>query len=231
MLYFFLKFLILINYIYFINSFKQKSFNFLKKNSIYTELNYLFTDKEDKNIILNGENFFLKKYLCKELCKINKHKFLEYSFNQFICESPHINNDDSLIYIDDFMIKNGRILNDFEEHRILNIPKSNNLIIFQSDNIQKIPFKDDRIIKRFKVLEFPNLEKKDLIHYIYDIIEKYNYDDNLYLLNWSQYNIDKLNIEHINILIFEINNMFYEGKSFNYIHNNLEIIINSMIKY
>ena len=231
MMYFFLKFLILINYIYDIKSIKQKTFNFLKKNNIYTELNNLFIEKEDKNIILDGENFFLKKYLCKELCKINKHKFLEYSFNQFICESPHINNDNSLIYINDFMIKNGRIFNHYEEDRLLNMRKSNNVIIFQSDNIEQIPFKDNRIIKRFKKLQFPNLEKKDLIHYIYDIVEKYNYDDNLYLLNWSQYNIDKLNIEHINMLIFEINNMFYEGKSFNYIHNNLDIIINSMIKY
>lgn len=230
MLYFLLKFLILINYTFYIKSIKQSSsLNFLKKNQIYFNINNLFTESEDKNVILNGENFFLKKHLCKELCKINKYKFLEYSFNQFICESPHINNDYSLIYINDFMIKNGRIFNDFEEHRILNIPKSTNIIMFESDNIDQIAFKDERIIKNFKMLQFPKLEKKDLIHYLYDNIEKYNYDDNLYLLNWAEYNIQKIDIEHLNILLYELNDMFKKNKTFNYIHNNVDKMIKSMI--
>ena len=52
----------------------------------------------------------------------------------------------------------------------------------------------------------------------------------LYLLNWYNYdNIDKINLEKINILLFEANTMFKNNLSFKTINSHMNEIIDLLI--
>ncbi len=199
--------------------------SFLKKYNIYQEINSLFKNKNNYPMILNGEKNKIKRDFCKYMCVLNNYEFKEYNFDNFILKSPYLSEENTLLYVNDFLIGNGRIFNHYEEEKILHLPQTNNIIILQSDNIESIPFKDHNIVKRYKLLEFPKLVKKDIINYIYDIIDLYNYDNNMYILNWSEYNLENIELEYLNMLLFEVDNMFSNNIDFNTIHNNMNFFI------
>jgi hypothetical protein len=199
--------------------------SFLKKYTIYSELNNLFNKKDNSPLILNGEKNKLKRDFCKYMSILNNYEFKEYNFNDFILNAPYLNFDKKFLYVNDFLIGNGRIFNHYEEEKILHLPQTNNIIILQSDNIESIPFKDQNIVKRYKLLQFPKINKKDIIHYIYDVIEYYNYNNNMYILNWIEYNLENIDLEYLNMLLFEIDNMFQNNIDFNIIHNNMNFFI------
>jgi len=201
---------------------------FLKKSPIYHEINNLILNNVKTQFILNGDQNKLKKDLCYIIAQNNNINFKEYTFDKFMLKLPYTSHDNSLIYINDFLVKNGRILNFYEEEILLYLSKSSNLIVLESDNIETIPIKDINIIRRFKILQFPKIDKKQIIHHIYDIINKYNYHTDLYLFNWNVYNIEKLTFENINILLFEINNMVIECQNFNFIHKSIPYMINNL---
>lgn len=198
---------------------------FLKNKPIYIELTNLIKDEYKNPIILDGEISPFKKDFCELICKINKIKYREYEFSDFIEKLPYLIHKDSVLYINDFLVKNGRILSNYEENRLLELRRDSNLIIFQSDNINNIPIKDNNIVKLFKIIRFPEFNKKDIIHYIYDTIEYNEYSDNLIWINWNNYDINKLNFEKINILLYEINRIF--DNNFN--HDILEIFLKNSI--
>ena len=205
-----------------------KTFDFLKKKFIYPEItNILTSELDNKPIILNGVNTILKRDLCIFISRENNFKFKEYSFDEFIINLPYKDYTQTLFFVNDFLVGNGRILNHYEQEKILNIPHTNNVIILQTNNIERIPIKDNEIIRNFKILEFPKLFKKDLIKYINDTITINYYDNDMYLLNWYSYDIEKLDFEDINILLFEINNMFLSGKNIKEVTTNIAILVES----
>jgi hypothetical protein len=103
------------------------------------------------------------------------------------------------------------------------------LLILQTDNLEKIPIKDVNLIRKFKILHFPKVEKKEIIHYIYEMIEYYNYSENLYMINWNKCkNIEDLNLEKLNILLYEIDTMIKEKVDFQIIYYNINFLINSL---
>jgi hypothetical protein len=225
--------IILLNYFLLTNSYK---FTFLKKTEIYNSISKLIEIKNNKLIqnnelfILDGEKTDIKRDYCKMICDINNFNFEEYTFKDFILNLPYNIHDKTMIYVNNFLIGNGRILNSYEQDKLLHIPITNNIILLETENLQNISLKDNNLIRKFNILNFPKITKKDIRCYIYDIINKYNYDDNLYLLNWTEYNnIDKLNLEQINILLFEINNMILEKINFNIIHNQVNYMINLLL--
>ena len=201
---------------------------FLKKLPIYNEINNLLSSDNKAPFILNGEKNKLKKNLCYVLAQNNNISFREYTFDKFMLRLPYISLENSLIYINDFLVKNGRVLNHYEEQTLLYLSLSSNLIILESDNIETIPIKDISIIRKFKILQFPKINKKQIINHMYDIINKYHYNNDLYLFNWNKYDIEKLTFENINILLFEINNMVNECRNFNFIHNSIPEMIDSL---
>ena len=128
----------------------------------------------------------------------------------------------------DFLPKKGRVFNSYEKEILLHLKNNSNLIIFNSKSIKNI--KDKHLIKKFDIYKFPRLRKIDIINYIYDIIDIEKYDDTLYILNWNNYsNIEKMNFEEINILLFEINSMFQNNIPLNIIHTSIDDIINSFL--
>lgn len=200
--------------------------SFLKKYQVYSEINNLLKTNNNNNpLILNGEKNSLKRYFCKYMCEINNFNFKEYTFNNFILNSPYLSEKFTLIYVNDFMVGNGRILNHFEEDKILNLPYTNNIIILQSDNIENIPFKDDNIIKRYKKIEFPKIIKKDIVQYINEMIYLCEYNNDMYILNWNNYDIENIDFEYLNMLLFQINFMLDNNAEIKEIHKNMDFII------
>jgi hypothetical protein len=201
---------------------------FLKNKSIYSIFNDLIKVEIKEPIILNGVKSSFKKDFCKLMSESNNIPFKEYTFDHFMLDLPHINNKKSLLYINDFLIDHGRILNNYEENILLNLNKNSNLIVLQADNIQTIAFKDSNIIRQFPIINFPEINKKEFVQYIYDLITINKYDNDLYNLNWMNYDIEKLDFEKINILLYELDNLKKKKVDLKYLHNNINNIIYSL---
>lgn len=202
---------------------------FFKNKSIYTELTNLVKSKYKNPIILDGDVSPFKKDFCELICNINEIKFREYTFTEFIEKLPYLIYNDSVLYVNDFLVKNGRILTYYEENKLLELRKDSNLIIFQSDNINNIPIKDNNIVRHFPIIKFPKLNKRDIVQFIYDKIEENKYNDGLIWINWINYDIDKLNFEKINILLYEINRIFVNNFDYDIVEIFLKNMINSLI--
>lgn len=213
-----------------IYGYNLQNINFLKKYDIKNELSNLLYKNDLKTVILNGEKTPLKKEYCKLFCQINNFRFKKFSYDKFMQELPFNKYEETVLYIDDFLVGNGRVLNHYEENILKNIPKTSNLIILESDNIETIPLKDLNLIRSFKILEFPKITKKDIINYVNDMILFHEYNSEMYMLNWSEYfDIEKLSLEKINILLFEINEMIRENMKFRIIHNQINNMINELL--
>lgn len=201
------------------------SFKFFLKDKFTININ------NPKPIIVDSKVELFKKNYLFYLSKINNIQIKEYTFDRFILEKPYLIYSKILIYINDFLPKKGRVFNSYEKEILLHLKNNNNLIIFNSKGIKGIKnIKDKHLIKKFDIYRFPRLGKIDIINYIYDIIDIEKYDDTLYILNWNNYsNIEKMNFEEINILLFEINNMFQNNIALNIIHDSINDIINSFL--
>jgi hypothetical protein len=201
---------------------------FLQKKNVYKQLmNYIFNDVEVP-IILNGNKTHFKKDFCKIFCEINNITFNDYYFNDFILKKPFNHKIPSMIYVNDFLVDSGRYLNEYEKYVLLNINQKKHLIILESTNIDKIMFKSESLINRFKKIYFPDINKEYIQNYIYYCINFNKYSHELYLLNWLSYDIDKLNIEKIDILLNILNNLFLEKKDFSIVHTYVNTIIDSI---
>ena len=207
---------------YYINRYLR----FFSKKSIFNTLDNILKENIKSPCILNGKKTELKKNMCQILANKNNINFEEYSFDEFILYKPYdtikpINNiKSSLIYINDFLLNDGRIFNKYEEDILINLKKTEDLIIFESINIDKIVYKDINIINKFNILEFPNNNKADIVEYIYDTIFHNKYNDKLLDIKWKSFDIECINFEKINIMLFELNNH----------HNNNNKINDSYIK-
>jgi len=196
-------------YFYLFNFVKSITINkyskFLKNKSVYNIFNDFLKLDLKEPIIFDSIKSPLKKDFCKIVSELNDIQFKEYTFDCFIMELPYVNNKNSILYVNDFLIGHGRILNHYEENILLNLGKNSNLIVFQSDDIKSISFKDTNIIRHFPIINFPEINKKEIIQYIYDIITINKYNNDLYNLNWIKYDIEKLDLEKLNILLYELN--------------------------
>ena len=215
--------------LYSLKLFPLDDITFLKKNNIKKELSNMISTDNYEPVILDGEKTILKKDYCKLLCEMNNFNFKEYSFDQFINYKPYYRYERTLLFVNDFLVDNGRILKYNEENELLQIPETNNLIILQSDNIDTIPLKDSKLLKNFRILSFPKITKKDIIEYIYKVIDYNNYSDDLYIINWNNYkNIENLDFEKLNILLFDIDIMIKNKNDKKIIFEKIDYIINSL---
>jgi len=214
-----------------INSFSlYKDIHYFDKFGFFKDLKLYDNLKEKEPIILNGVKTNLKKNTCTIYCDINNIQFKPYSFDNFLLKKPHLKYENSMIYIKDYLVGNGRILNEFEKETMNSLPSTSNMVILETDDIELIPFKDFYLNKKFQILNFPILSKKDYIRYIYEVILYFKYNDDLLLLNWNNYNIEKLDFERINILLFELNTMLNDDLKLKDLHIYMEHIINGLLE-
>ena len=200
----------------------SQNIRFFKNKPIYNELTNIINNKLNSPIIFNGDNTPYKHDFLKLICDDNNIDMYDYTFDKFIINKPYNKKHNSLIYINDFMINDGRILSEYENEVLLN--KNNilsNIIILESHNIENIPYKDVRFIRKFPLIQFPLVKKRDLIQYINDIIIYNKYNEFLYLIDWTNYDIQKLNLENINKLVKYANILIKDN-------NNIDIINESI---
>jgi hypothetical protein len=183
----------------------SKYTKFLSNKKITNDIQTIFDSCEKYPFILDGIKTPHKRDFMTIMARKNNYEFTNYNFNDFILKAPFLETKDSVIYINDFMVGNGRSVTEDEQLVIFNIPLSTNIIVFESTYIRTIPYKDSRFIGKFNIIEFPSIRKRDIIQYIYDIVKYNNYNDLIYVINWKEHNIENLSFEKINILLFEIN--------------------------
>jgi hypothetical protein len=225
------KTLLLNLFVYLINSLSlYKDIHYFDKLDFFNNLKIYNNLKSKQPIILNGIKTSLKKNFCNIFCDINDIEFKPYSFDNFILKKPHLKYDNTMIYVKDYLIGNGRILNEYEKEAMNSISNSSNMVILETDNIDTIPFKDFYLNKRFSIIYFPKISKKDYIRYIYDIIIYYKYNDDLLLLNWDNYNIQSLDYEKINMLLFELNSMLNDNLTIKDLNYYMDSIIIGLIE-
>ena len=183
----------------------SKYTKFLSNKKITNDIQTIFDSEVKYPFILDGYKTPYKRDFMNIMAHRNNYEFMNYNFNDFILKAPFLETKDSLIYVNDFMIGDGRSVSDDEQLVIFNIPLSTNIIVFESTYIKTIPYKDPRFIAKFNIIEFPSIRKRDIIQYIYDIVKYNNYNDVIYFINWKEHDIENLSFEGINILLFEIN--------------------------
>lgn len=186
-----------------INSFEfsnSKNNLLLNKIEIKNTLTDLINDIDNIKIINNPNQKFCKD--CFEIyCYQNDLKYEIVSYNNFL--NNIYNQENNFIYVQDFMINYGRTLMNKEKEIILNYNKRQKVIL-NIDDYENIVLKDDSFIKKIKIYNFPKICKRDIFSYIFELIEYYDYNQNLQLINWKKYSIDKLSLEEIEDLIFNI---------------------------
>lgn len=188
----------------------------IKKKDIYRDLSLIIQDKKYDTYIINDSIFnnqCMKKDITKLVFEDNLISFKELSFNEYITNNPSLFCRDTIFYINDYLINYGRILNEQEKLTILN--KNSNYVFLQSNDIDTIPLKDVHFNKKFRMLDFPIISKKDLINYIYELIDHFQYNENLYLVDWELFEIDKLNFTDINVLLNKIEKYYFRYNTIN----------------
>ena len=211
---------------------KPKPYSMFKRMDVYNEIQLKIQSKDTRPFILNGPITPLKKDFVKNLFESDYIPFTEYSFNKFLYEKPFLFNINTVIYVPDYMIGQGRIFNEEEKEILCYFPKSLNYIIFNADNIETMPYQDNKINCRFEHLNFPFVSKKDIVHHIYDIITKNEYNDDMYCIDWNYFDIEILNLKNIDNLLKDVE--FLLKKEMEYNINNFQKIkfhIQKMIKY
>lgn len=214
----------------------SKYTKFLSNKKITYDIQTIFDSCEKYPFILNGHRTPHKKDFMNIIAHKNNYEFKDYNFKDFILKAPFLETKESVIYVNDFMVGNGRSVTEDEKLVISNIPLSTNIIVFESTYIRTIPYKDARFIGKFEIIEFPIVRKRDIIQYIYDIVKYNTYNDLIYVINWKEHDIENLSFERINILVFEINMMINNILEVNgtLLHADFEDIennINHMISY
>mgnify|MGYP001240034451 CR=1 FL=1 len=201
----------------------SKSNNFGNKFLINKDLEKIFNSNE--NIILESyedDNIMRNNYI-NLYCNKNNINLININYNTFIKNNIELNN--TFIYINDFLVKDGRILEEDEIDKILNYKK---LLILGCDELSQVPFKDNNFLSKFKKIKIDKIEKKEMMHYIYSLIDYYNYDDSLMMINWNNYNIKLLDFEKVEKYLFLINIYISINKKLNK-KVNVENIINKIL--
>ena len=137
----------------------------IKKKDIYRDLSLIIQDKKYDTYIINDSIFnnqCMKKDVTKLIFEDNLISFKELSFNEYITNKPSLFCRDTIFYINDYLINNGRILNEQEKLTIFN--KNSNYVFLQVNDIDLIPIKDVHFNKKFRMLDFPIISKKELIN-------------------------------------------------------------------
>jgi hypothetical protein len=207
-----------------------------KRLDIYNDISLNIQSKMKNPIILNGPETPLKKDFIENIFESSFISVCSYSFNKFVFEKPYIFNINTAIFVDDFLINDGRQFNKEESDILLNLRNNANYIIFNANNIETIPYQDKRINGRFEVLNFPLIGKKDLVHYIYDIIHNNEFNDDMFCIDWEKYDIDLLSLSKINSLVKDVEHLLkfkmeYNINNYEKIHFRIESLVKYYVKY
>ena len=207
--------IIIVYFIYLFSNINSFEFSNSKNNLLINKIEIkntlidLINDIDNIKIINNPGQKFCKD--CFEIyCYQNNLEYEIISYNNFY--NNIFNHQKKFIFVEDFMINYGRTLMNKEKEVILNYNQKQK-VIFNIDDYENIVLKDDSFIKKLKIYNFPKICKRDIFNYIFNLIEYYNYNQNLQLINWTKFNIDKLSLKEIEDLIFNIHLIVLSNKN------------------
>lgn len=199
-----IMFFILINFVNIVLGFEftKSTYNTILHNKeVNNFMNNLVEDKNKIKIVNN-----LNQDLCIDCTEYyllnNNFKYDRLMFDDFLYEK--FNNKKDYIIVEDFMINYGRILYDDEKYIINNYDKNPKIILHVKD-YDNIVLKDEQFIKKFEIYNFPYINKNEILNYIYSLVDFYNYDNKILLINWKKYSIEKLNFQKLENLIYKVN--------------------------
>ena len=205
----FIKYYILITFIYISLGFEfssSKSNVLLNEIKIKNCFSELINSCNDNIKILNSKNMNNKLFfdIFDIYCKNENIEYDIINYNSFFKNDYKKNNN--LILVNDFMIDYGRTLTQYEKETIKNINELNDNFkyILYIENYDNLVLKDDEFINKFKIIEYPQIDIQLLNNYIINMIQYYNYNNDLLLIDWKKYDIDKLNVREIENLMFNI---------------------------
>jgi hypothetical protein len=181
--------------------------NFLFRNNAYYSMQSALRKGSNLPIILDSPDLSFKKDIVEYVAFSNRMPYIETNYEDLINHVPHLRFSNSMIYVPDFIIKHGRIFNEYEKMFFKSLNTNSNILFFGTSNLKNIVFKDEEIIDLYKIIEIPKVHRKDIIFHIFDIIEINQYDKYLFTLPWSEIEVEKLNFEMINILLYELDSI------------------------
>ena len=178
--------------------------SFLTRNTNIRTLDFHIKHGSKKPIVVDGDHHFVQEALDKFALDAKK-KVYDISYDELIKTVPHLCGSDNIIYVYDFLPKQlGRIFNEYEIQFMQGLCTEKNLIVLGTKEIEKIPFKDDLMLKSYNYIKFPTIHRKYLVLHIKNMIEKNGYDEYLSSLPWDIVPLEHLNFEMINILVHDL---------------------------
>lgn len=196
-------FFILISFINIVIGFefsKSKYNTILHNKKVNNFMNNLIEDKNKIKIINNLDQDFCID--CIEYYLLNNNfKYDQLIFDNFLYEK--FNNKKDYIIVEDFMINYGRTLYDDEKYIMNNYDKNPKIILHVND-YDNIVLKDEQFIKKYEIYNFPYINKNEVLNYIYDLVDFYKYNNKILLINWKKYNIEKLNFQKLENLMYKM---------------------------
>ena len=200
MTFFILILLLLFN---FINCFHFLGYSIIQQHHQYKKCFEHLIESENKILLFTSINnsHHYKNELLNIYCNYENINFESIQYDDFI--NYNYNEKSDIIYINDFLTYNGRIMLNEEKDIILKYNKSAKLIlnVEDSDNLILI---DHHFLNKFNDILFPKMNKYILNTYIYNLIEHYHFDDLIHTIHWSSYDINQLSLKEIENLIYKI---------------------------
>ena len=171
----------------------------------------------NKNENINWFLDLLDIYCKNENINYNKISFYNFFKDEYITKDYNI--------IDDFMIDYGRTLSHFEKKKIniinsknINLKKNSNFLLHIQD-YDNLIIKDNEFVEKFEKIDFPEINLRLINNYIMNMVQYYNYHNDILLINWKKHDLKKMNMRNIENLIFKMHNLMIlsekNNKNFN----------------
>lgn len=212
----------------FFNTGSIKFPSYLKRNTNIRSLEYLIKKGSNTPILIDGDGNFVEEVLRKFASDCRK-KVHDVTYDKFIETVPHLCGSGNIIYVHDFLPKQiGRIFNEYETNFMQGLRCDKNLVVLETNELQKIPFKDDEMLKSYHYLKFPTIHRKHLVLHVKNMIEQNGYDEYLANLPWDSVPLEQLNFELLNILIYDLAYLRSECSSAHISFDSISFTINDM---
>jgi hypothetical protein len=174
----------------------------VKKHPSVEHLTRAITKGSKIPILLDGKSF--KEEVVEQITSSLKKKYITMEYDSFIKSVPHLKSSDEVIYVPDFLVRHGRIFNEYETVFMKTLSGNSNLIILGSENLERITFKDNEMNKFFHLIKMPDIRRKHLVLHVQNMIAQNGYDEYLLTLPWENTPLEDLTFEIINMLVFEL---------------------------
>lgn len=191
-------------------------FSYSKANTLIYEkdirenLENIFNDKEKINIINNPNKKWFED--CFEIyCYNNNLKYDIISYKDLY--NNRFSNQRDIIFVNDFLVDYGRIIKEYEKKKLFNY-KENPKILLNINNYEDIILKDNKFIDNFKMHKFPLINKRHINNFIFNLIDYYDYDNDLHLFDWKKLNLENLTFRDIENLVYSMHRDILKEKKF-----------------